>query len=184
MADVKVSLRYANSFLRSSLDKKNLSETIEDINFIINILNTNTQLRRVLESPVVKANIKITIISEIFKNKISKDSFEFIEFVINKNRVNLLFSILTKFIELCNEYNGIVSVNIKSATELSSEQKMQIEKKVHLLTNQTVRANYSTDASIIGGFIARIKDTVYDASLKHQLDLMRKEFLRYGSSLN
>ena len=61
---------------------------------------------------------------------------------------------------------------------------MQIEKKVQLLTNKTVRANYSTDATIIGGFIARIKDTVYDASLKHQLDLMRKEFLRYGSSLN
>jgi len=184
MADVKVSLRYANSFLRSSLDKNNLPETIDDVNFIISTLNNNAQLRRVLESPVVKSNIKVTIVSEIFKSKISKGSFEFIEFVINKNRVNLLFSILTKFIELCNDYNGIVSVNIKSATELSPEQKVQIEKKVHQITNKIVRANYSTDATIIGGFIARIKDTVYDASLKHQLELMRKEFLRYGSSLN
>lgn len=184
MADVKVSLRYANSLLRSSIDKMNLPETINDMNFVINILNSNAQLKRVLESPVVKANIKVKIISEIFKNKISKDSFEFIEFVINKNRVNLLFSILTKFIDLCNEYNGIVSVNISSAAELSAEQKEQIEKKVHQLTNKTVRANYSTDPNIIGGFVARIKDTVYDASLKHQLDLMRKVFLRYGSSLN
>jgi len=184
MADVKVSLRYANSFLQSSLEKKNLSESIADINFIISVLNSHTQLRRVLESPIVKANLKVTIIGEIFKNKVSKDSFDFIEFIVNKNRVSLLFSILTKFIELCDEYNGIVSVNIKSATELSPEQKVLIEKKVHLLTNKTVRANYSTDSTIIGGFVARIKDTIYDASLKHQLDLMRKEFLRYGSSLN
>lgn len=184
MADTKVSLRYANSFLQSLIDKKNLSLSIEDANFILDAFNKNPQLRRALESPIVRANIKASIFTEIFKNKISEDSLQFVEFVISKNRVDLLFSILTRFLELCDEYNGIAAVEVKTAVELNTDQKEKLENKLQSITDKSLRTNYSVDSNVIGGFVAKIKDTVYDASLKHQLELMRKEFLRFGSSLN
>lgn len=184
MADVKVSLRYANSFLQSSIDKKNLASSIADTNFILDTLTKNPQLKRVLESPIVKANIKVSVFNEIFKNKISEGSLQFVEFVINKNRIDLLFSILTRFLELGDKYNGIVAVEVKTAVELNADQKEKLEKKIQVITNKSVRMNYLVDSKVVGGFVAKIQDTVYDASLKHQLDLMRKAFLRYGSSIN
>ena len=55
-----------------------------------------------------------------------------------------------------------------------------MEKKL----NKRVRLNYSIDDTILGGFIAKIGDTMHDASIKHQLELLQKKFIEGRVTLN
>lgn len=184
MVDFKVSSRYAASLLDMAEDKKNLDVISEDMQFVGNVIESNNNLVRLLENPVIKPQLKSSSLNEIFKSKISKDSLEFINFVIDKNRENLLASIIKKFLEFRDEKLGIVNVEVKTPFDFNDDQKDQLKTKLENLMNKKVRLKFQIDKNIIGGFIAKAGDTVYDASINHQLDLLKKKFLQGGILLN
>lgn len=184
MIDFKVSSKYAAALLDISEDKKNLDIISEDMELIYNVIESNKNLIRLLENPVVKPEVKSSILTEIFKSKISNDSLEFINFVVDKNRENFLVSIIKRFLELRDEKLGIVYVVVKTPFEFNDDQKNQLKNKLENLTNKKIRFKFQIDKDIIGGFIAKAGDTVYDASINHQLDLLKKKFLQGGALLN
>ncbi|MCK7522169.1 MAG: F0F1 ATP synthase subunit delta [Ignavibacteriales bacterium] len=85
--------------------------------------------KSMLDSPVVRPEIKLNILKEIFSKKISKDSMDFVEFVISKKRESLLNSIGKRFLELRDEHLGIANVFVTSATEFSNEQKNVLQEQ-------------------------------------------------------
>ncbi|MFO7446102.1 MAG: ATP synthase F1 subunit delta [Ignavibacteriaceae bacterium] len=177
MADYKVSLRYAISLLETAKEKKNVDTVSTDMELVVSVIDSNRHLKLMLDSPVVKPKVKKSILSDIFRGKIDEDSLKFIVFVVEKNREEFLLSILRKYLELKDEHLGIVNVKIKAAQEFSDEQSKQLKGRFESLLNKQVRFKFEIDKSIIGGFIARIGDTVYDASIKHQLNILKKQFI-------
>jgi F-type H+-transporting ATPase subunit delta len=151
---------------------------------IFNSLELSPQLRRMLDSPVLKPQIKRSIMEEIFGKVVTIDSLNFIYFVINKNRENILYSILKKFLELKDEHFGIANVEVKTAFAFTTDQQQSLIKKLETLLNKKIELKITIDRDIIGGFIARIRDTVYDASVKHQLEILKKQFLQGSIALN
>jgi len=85
---------------------------------------------------------------------------------------------------LRDEHLGIANVDAVTAFDLTSDQKTQLQQKFALFLNKKVKFKYSVDKKIIGGFIAKVGDTVYNASLLHQLDLLKNQFLHGSVSLN
>lgn len=184
MIDYKVSYRYASSLLDTA-EEKNILETVaESIQLITDTLQENSILKRILENPVVKPYAKISVLEEIFKSKIDDDTMNFIRFVVHKNRENFLSSILENFLELFDEKLGVVNVTVKTAFEFDDEQKRLLKDRLEKYLNKTTRIGYLLDENIVGGFVAKIGDTVYDASLRHQLELLKKQFLSGGVPLN
>lgn len=184
MADYKVSIRYASSLLETSLEKKSLDVVYADVDLIYKALKSSNELKRLLSSPVVKAEAKAGILKEIFANKVSAETINFLNFVVEKNRINLLQSIIEKFFELRNEKLGLAEVEIKTAFEFTPEQSNLLKKNLEQLIGKKVILNFVIDAEVIGGFIARVGDSVFDASIQHQLDLLKKKFLQGGPALN
>jgi F-type H+-transporting ATPase subunit delta len=184
MADFRILHRYATSLLETSIEKKNLDVVTSDIQLLVGTLDKSKQLQLMLESPVVKPEVKLNILREIFSSKISKDSMDFIEFVILKQRESLLNSIGKRFLELHDEYLGIANVFVTTATEFTNDQKSLLERKLEKILDKKVRLNFKTDLNLVGGFIAKVNDTLYDASIKHQLELLKKQFLTGEISLN
>ncbi len=184
MNESKVSTRYANSLLSSASDKGNLDTVAKDMELVYSTIKSSAELSRTLLSPVVKAQIKFSILEEIFKEKICKETMDFIKFVVEKNREDLFESIVKKFLELRDQKHGLVNVNVKSATELTKDQKEKLKGKFEKLLNKKVRLNFTIEPGVIGGIVAKVGDTVYDASLKNQLEILRKRFLKGGASLN
>ena len=137
-----------------------------------------------LKSPVIKLQVKSSILNEIFKNKINSDSLNFLQFVIDKKREDLFVNIARKFLELKDEYLGILNVEITAAYEFTDDQKERLKKKFESELNKIIKLKYIIDKELIGGFIARAADTMYDASVKHQLEILRKQFLSGNVSLN
>ena len=177
MAEQKVSARYASSLLDSAIQKNMLETVSNDIEFVYSVLKQNPNLNRMLENPVVKPEIKSSILEEIFKSKINSETMEFMLFVIKKKREEILSSILEKFKELRDIKLGFVNVNVAVASEFSDSQKNELQNKLQNMLKKKVRMNYKIDEKILGGFIVQAGDTVYNASIKHQLDLLKKHFV-------
>jgi F-type H+-transporting ATPase subunit delta len=184
MIDQKVSLRYASSLLDSSIEKKNLDSVIKDFEFVFSILQREKELTTVLKSPVIKLNTKSSILSEIFKTRITEDSMNFLLFVVDKKREDLLLNIAKKFLELKDEYLGILKIEVSAPYDFTEDQKEQIKKKFESAFSKIIVMNFVINKDLIGGFVAKVTDTMYDASIKHQLELLRKQFLHGNVSLN
>jgi len=184
MVSQKVSNRYALSLLSIALEKNMLDTVYNDVNLLINTFNESDELQRVVESPVVRPEIKNSILGEIFSQKMDKETLNFINFIIKKRREEILYSVAKRFVELRNEHLGIVELLVRTAFELTDDQKEILKERFEKILSKKAIMNFKVDNNLIGGFIAQVGDTVYDASMKHQLELLKKEFIQGGLSLN
>jgi F-type H+-transporting ATPase subunit delta len=109
---------------------------------------------------------------------------DFVEFVISKNRESLLSPIGKRFLELRDDHLGIANVFVASATDFSNEQKSVLQSRLEKILDKKVQLIFMIDSNLVGGFIAKVNDTLYDASIKHQLELLKKQFFTGEISLN
>ena len=184
MVSLKVSNRYALSLLNIALEKDMLETIYNDVKLLINAFNESDELQRVVESPVIRPEVKISILDEIFSQRIDKETSNFVHFIIEKRREEILYSVGMRFIDLRNEHLGIVELIVKTAFELSDDQKEILKKRFENILNKKAIMNFRVDDNLVGGFVAQVGDTVYDASMKHQLELLKNEFIQGGLSLN
>jgi len=109
---------------------------------------------------------------------VSDEILDFILFILKKNREDLLTMIIKRFLELRDERLGIVDAKVLSTIGFSDEQKKKLQQKLEEVIKKKIRITFKEDKNLIGGFIIKVNDTVYDASIKHQLELLKENFLK------
>ncbi|HSD65031.1 MAG TPA: ATP synthase F1 subunit delta [Ignavibacteriaceae bacterium] len=184
MADYKVSLRYATSLIDLALEKNILDSVSNDIEFVGDTLEKCPELKRALENPVIKPETKSSILDEIFKSRINPETMHFIRFLVKKGRENLLGEIVSKFLGLRDKNMNIVNVDVQSAYEMTEDQKEKLKTRIEKVLNKKARFRIKINPEVVGGFIAKVNDTVYDASVKHQLETLKQILLKNGTALN
>jgi F-type H+-transporting ATPase subunit delta len=184
MADYKVSLRYATSLLDLAVEKNMLDTISGDIELVVNVLEKSPDLKRAMESPVIRPETKSSILDEVLKSRLNGETMHFIRFLVKKGRENLLGEIAAKFLELKDERLGIVNVDVQAAFELTDEQKNNLQSRIEKMLNKKARFRIEIHPEVVGGFIAKVNDTVYDASIKHQLETLKQQLLKGGVALN
>lgn len=176
MSVYRVSYRYANSLMQLAEEKKIYSKVAQDAELIYSSLDSSKELRAVLKSPIIKSVEKKKVLSAIFEGKISKEAESFLLFVVEKGREDILYDIFKEFINLRNKKEGILRAKIVSAVQLDDSLKKKITSKLEKQTEKIVESSFFVDEKIVGGFVAELEDKVYDASVRHQLKLLRKKF--------
>lgn len=184
MAASKVAIRYASSFLESSIEKNILDLVTKDFEIVYDALLKSDELVRFIKSPVIKNETKQSVLNEIFKDKISKESLDYLLFVTSKGREDILIEILEKFFELKDDFQKVARIQITTSYEFTTDQRNQLTEKFEALLNKKVILSFSVDNKLIGGFVAKVGDTIYDASVVHQLELLKKQFLQGSINLN
>ncbi len=177
MSNFNISTRYANALLEFAGKKDALEQVSADMLLLEDALSNSKDLRVVLKSPVINKDKKSSILQAIFSEKISKVSNDFLLFVNKKNRENILFDIAKRFNEIRNVQLNRVETEIVSTIELSDEQKDSLQNQLHKFSGKEIVPTFKTDASLIGGFTVRMNDTVIDASVKQQLNKLRKSLV-------
>ena len=109
MSTYRVSYRYARALLQLAGEKKILNKISVDGELIYNTIFISKELRSVLKSPVVKLNIKKSLVNKIFENKISQEAMGFLDFVIEKNREDILLEIFKEFLLLVDKENNVIN---------------------------------------------------------------------------
>ena len=95
--------------------------------------------------------------------------------LIDHRRINLLDQVIKDFEQELNQRLGFTEADITSARDLSDSERRAIESQIKSLTGKKVRARYARDTSILGGAIVKLGSTIYDGSIKGQLERIRAQ---------
>ncbi|MCL4124318.1 UNVERIFIED_CONTAM: hypothetical protein GTU68_066505 [Idotea baltica] len=175
MAGARAAIRYAKAVLSLASDQKTADTVNTDMKLIANTIAESQDLSDALKSPVVSSAIKKSILLEVFKNA-DKTTLSLINLLMTNNRIDILGDVAVKFNELFDESKGIELATVTTAVALTDALKSKVLAKAKELTGKDVEVENIVDESIIGGFILRVGDVQYNASIANQLSKLKQEF--------
>lgn len=176
MAGARAAVRYAKAVLSLASDEKTADVVNTEMKLIATTISKNKELSDVLKSPVVNSSIKKSVLLEVFNNS-SKSVLNLIDTLISNNRIDILNDVAQKYNQLFDASRGIELATVTTAVALTEDLKKKVLAKAKELTGKDIEVENVIDESIIGGFILRIGDIQYNASITNQLNKLKKEFI-------
>lgn len=175
MAGTRAAIRYAKAVLSLANDQNNADAVNNDMKLIADTIADNKALSDALQSPVIASSNKKSVLLEIFKDA-NKTTLNLIDTLVNNKRVHILSDVASKYNQLFDESKGIQIATVTTAVALSADLKIKVLAKAKELTGKDVEVENIIDESILGGFILRIGDVQYNASVANQLNKLKQEF--------
>jgi F-type H+-transporting ATPase subunit delta len=172
----RAAIRYAKAVLDQA-NHANISEVVfGDMKSIQATLAGSKELRVVLQSPVVKAEDKKQALLQIFE-KNSEVTKALIQILTSNKRINLLGGVALAYVDLYNDSKGVKTATVITAVTLTPEIEAKVLSKLKEMTgSDNITINNTIDERIIGGFILRVGDLQYNASIANQLGNLKREF--------
>lgn len=180
MSIFTVASRYAKSLLDLAQEQGQLDAVKGDVESVISVLTSNSELLAVLKNPIIKGDKKRSILGSIFEGKISPVIVSFFYILVNKGRASILLDVAQEFVREYNEAKGIVNASVTSATALSEANLAELQKTIEEEVKAQVILKNKVDASLIGGFLVRVGDRQMDASIAGKLNKLEKHFAGRG----
>ncbi len=171
-----LSKRYAQAVFELSVEQKNSDSIAKDLELIREVLEENRQLRKILENPVLDDTKKAGLLVKIFGKHVDKLTSGFLHLISRKGRASYLLSICYAFNNIYKEYKNIVSAELVTATKADKEIRETIIEKLKKITDKNIELNETVDNEIIGGFVIKLGDYEYNASIANQLKRLEQEF--------
>ncbi len=177
MKNLRVARRYAMALLTGAEEQGSLDAVSVDIGVIDRILLASREFHLFLSSPVISAPKKSAVFEDLLGSRVSRITLSFILLLVQKGREGLLPEIVEQFMAIRDGRLGIVDVRVTSAVEFAGTQQNLLQEQLERYTKKTVRMHIALDQSLKGGLVIQIGDTVLDASVRHQLEMLKSRFL-------
>jgi F-type H+-transporting ATPase subunit delta len=140
------------------------------------MLRSNGELQTLFTTPAVSAAKKRAVLASITpKLNFEEGTGNFLKVILEHERMPQLGDIAEAYELLLNERLGVVVVEVRSARPLQEAEKQELAEALRKRTGKEVRMNLSLDASLIGGVVAQVGSTIYDGSVRGQLERLRAE---------
>ena len=169
-----ISTRYAKALFMVGADNQCLDRLKADMELIKFTFSENPVFRQMLDNPVIKPPQKRKVMAELLEKWVHSLTLNFINLIIRNRREFLLADVARNFIDLYEKSKGIKRAHIVSATGMDNPSEQQLQQQLNVLFNANVQMTAETNPNLIGGFILRVGDQQYDASLSSALERMRK----------
>lgn len=177
MSETTVARSYSEALLEFAVREEDVETYSQRLNEIADLLDTEREFRRFLETPSVEPAEKNQVLREVFGGLVPDNLLRFLFVVIDKRRQHLIPNIASEFSDLVDEHLGRLRVRVIVAEAPESRFKTQIEKRLDRMLSRDVIAHYRIDPRIIGGVIFRVGDKVADGSIRRRLQLLRRRML-------
>jgi F-type H+-transporting ATPase subunit delta len=174
-----LSLRYAHAFasvaVASHLDTAAAQRQLNDFS---GTLAGSRELREVLMNPSIAAEQKLKVLDAIAgRIGMFPQVRNFIAVIMDHQRLAELGEILAEYHAIADEQAGLAEAEIISAHPLNDQDRAELEAQVAKLAGGRVRATYHQDATLLGGAVVRIGSTVYDGSIRGQLQQLKQKLV-------
>lgn len=177
MGESRAAYRYALSFIEVAEEFKQLDSVSADIESIAALLKGSAEFRQFIRSPIIRTEKKRTVVEGLFRGKTSDVTYKFLRLLVAKNRESILPEIVSQFKHLRDERLGILEVTVRSAVKLDTVQMKGLTTHLERITKKKVRMNTIIDPSLVGGIALRYADTVWDGSVRRQLENLRRRLI-------
>jgi F-type H+-transporting ATPase subunit delta len=175
MAGARAAIRYAKAVLSLASDKNTTEVVNNDMKLIAKTIAESSDLNSMLQSPVVSSSVKKAVLLDVFKNA-NEITRSLIDTLITNKRLPLLEQVALKYNLLYDELTGTQTAQVTTAVPLTDALRTKVLAKVKELTGKDVEIKSTIDESILGGFILRVGDIQYNASIANKLNKLKREF--------
>lgn len=182
MAEQKVSYRYAKALLDTAVQHNLTEQIFEDFKSVSKIFSALPELLSLARKPIIAPQRKKKLYQEIFSFRISELTMNFILFLVDKNRDDLILDIIKQYENLYYKLNDYLPVEIYVAVDVGENTKKKIVEKIAKNTGKKIVPKFIVNPRIKGGFIVKVEDWVYDASLKNKLDSLYEKLVSNESN--
>ncbi len=178
MSVTRIASRYAKSLLDLAVEQKKLDRILKDVESLKEATD-NQDFHLLLKSPIISKGKKADVFKALFAERFDEMSMRFIHLILNKGRESYIPDIAKEFIEQYRTMNSISIVKVTTATPLSETALEQIKTKLLASseTGKNVEIVTKVNPDILGGFVIEINDKLYDDSVAHKLEKLRKELI-------
>jgi len=172
---------YARAFADVVMTKSNLldpARMLQELHGIEALLQESDPLRRVLENPSIPGDRKRAVLDAITQRLgTTRQVRNFVAVLTDNRRLPLFSEILKQVEQELDDRQGFAEAQVSSARQLSDPEKQMLEVEIAKMTGKKVRARYAQDASLLGGAVVQVGSTIYDGSVKGQLDRIREQLV-------
>lgn len=176
MRDARAALRYAKAILNLAKDSKEETAVNNDMLFIDATISENEAFEVMIKSPIVKSSDKIKVLNAIFEGKVNNITLGLFHLLQDNKRIDILLSVVKQYAIIYDFDKHMQVAKVTTAVPLTAAIEKQILAKIVALTGEEANLENVINPDILGGFILRVGDIQYDASISNYLNELKKEF--------
>jgi F-type H+-transporting ATPase subunit delta len=178
MSNETVSRRYALALADVVMKSGDVENVKSELKTWEQLFAQNPDLQDAIGNPVVAHASKVRVLESLLeRTKPSKTTSNFLRILLRNGRLSELTHINDKFVSVLEERSGSVVANVSSARELSDSQQTELKINLEKITGKQIKLDFNVDPNLIGGVVTRIGSTIYDASVKTQLENLKEELI-------
>ena len=174
MASTRAAIRYAKAILDLATSKGFAEVVNNDMKLIASTINGNLELSTFIQNPTLKVEVKEKALLEVFAG-IDVVTQGLFHLLFENKRFEILEAIATEYSKLSDIMNGVEVAKVTTAIPMDAELEAKVLAKIATLSDKKITIENIVDASIIGGFILRIGDKQYNASVANRLQVLKRE---------
>jgi F-type H+-transporting ATPase subunit delta len=169
-----IAKRYARAFFGIAREDGLYEKYYLELTLFSSIIKESKDLKELLLNPVFGQDEKRAVVDLLLKKiDVSNVTANFLRLLVDKRRIGILPDIESCYRKFMDDALRKIRVDVKTAFPLSAELSEKLQKRMEDLTGRKVEMAVTEDASLLGGIVVGVGDTLYDGSIKTQLHNVR-----------
>ncbi|MBZ5699750.1 MAG: ATP synthase F1 subunit delta [Acidobacteriia bacterium] len=170
--------RYAGALVDVAIENKQAEQVKQELAAFAAMVRESVELHAFLSNPSIARAGKHAVIEQLVERMgASRTLRNYLFVIVDQRRAGLLIEIEQAFSALLDARQGITQATVTSAADLTAEERAELDVALAKLTDRKVQARFTTNAALIGGAVVRIGSTIYDGTVRAQLDRLRARMI-------
>jgi F-type H+-transporting ATPase subunit delta len=170
-----IARRYAAALADVVLDRGEANEIQQELQQWSELILTNANLQEAFRNPTIPLEKKRAVLKQLTeRTKPQQTTTNFPKVLLHNQRLAELPEINRKFAEILDERAGMLAATVTTARPVPEEMQARLSEKLVSVTKKKVRLNFEQDPELIGGLVTRIGSTIYDGSVRSQLQQIKE----------
>jgi F-type H+-transporting ATPase subunit delta len=170
-----VARRYATALADVVTARGEAQEVKEELAAWAEMMQANEQLLEVFRNPTIPYEQKRKVLDALIeRSRVRPTTSNFLQVLLQNHRLAELSEVNKRFAQILDERSGVVSAEVTTARPVAQSSQDALRTKLTAMTGKSVRLSFTTDEELIGGIVTRIGSTIYDGSVRNQLQQVRE----------
>jgi F-type H+-transporting ATPase subunit delta len=176
VSSLTVARRYASALADVIIEKHEEAAVREELTAWERMILSNPPLLEAFTNPTVPYEQKAKVLNELItRTKVRPTTANFLRILLKNQRLAEIAHVNAKLAQVLDDRAGVVSAQVTSARPMAESIKTALEEKLQLITGKRIRLSFQTDETLLGGIVTRIGSTIYDGSVRTQLQRLGEE---------
>lgn len=176
-----VARRYATALADVVTERGEARQVQEELSAWEMMMNANPTLMEVFSNPTIPYEQKRNVLTSLIeRTRVRQTTANFLQVLLKNQRLTELLEVNRRFARVLDERSGVLSAEVTTARAVSEVQQEALRARLAAMTGKQMRLSFTTDEELIGGIVTRIGSTIYDGSVRTQLQQVKEKMIGKG----